>query len=421
MGNSSLVNYTCISPNRTSPRNHIIDKITIHHMAGNLSVESCGNVFKPTSRKASSNYGVGTDGRIGLYVEEKDRSWCSSNADNDHRAITIEVANDGGADTNWHVSDKALQSLIELCVDICKRNNIKQLNFTGNKNGNLTMHKYFTATACPGPYLESKFPYIASEVNKRLAQKPILGITPTIIQSMGNDEIIYRFFINKGLTIEGVCGLLGNLYAESGLRPNNLQNSFEKKLNMTDDEYVKAVDANEHNFIKDSAGFGLAQWTFWSRKKALLEHKLKKGVSIADLNMQCEFLYNELTTGYRSVLNILTTTHSLKEASDIVLLQFEKPADQSENVKNKRYNYSMTYYNKFNINNNQLVCPFTVKVNTPKLNIRTGAGTNYNKIGRYTGIGVFTIIEVKQGAGSKKGWGKLKSGLGWISLDYCEY
>ena len=139
-------------------------------MAGNLSVETCGEVFAPTSRKASSNYGIGSDGRVGMYVEEKNRAWTSSSASNDHQAITIEVANDQIGD-QWHVSDKALAKLIDLCVDICKRNNIKQLNFTGDKNGNLTMHKYFAATNCPGPYLESKFPYIANEVNKRLGVK----------------------------------------------------------------------------------------------------------------------------------------------------------------------------------------------------------------------------------------------------------
>ncbi len=169
MSNSPLVDFTLISPN-SNPRNKKISKITIHHMAGNLTVEQCGNGFAQKSRKASSNYGVGTDGRVGMYVEEKNRSWASSSPDNDHMAVTIEVANDGGA--NWHVSDKALAKTIDLCVDICKRNGIKELKFTGDKTGNLTMHKYFAATACPGPYLESKFSYIAEAVNKRLKAVP---------------------------------------------------------------------------------------------------------------------------------------------------------------------------------------------------------------------------------------------------------
>ena len=152
MSNSSLVNFTQLSPNCSKPRNHDIDKITIHHMAGNLTVEQCGGVFTPTSRKASSNYVIGSDGRVGLYVDEANRSWCSANSGNDNRAVTIEVADDeiGG---DWHVSDTALAKLIDLCVDICQRNGIAHLNYTGDKSGNLTMHKWFAATACPGPYL----------------------------------------------------------------------------------------------------------------------------------------------------------------------------------------------------------------------------------------------------------------------------
>lgn len=167
MSNSGLVNYTKISPN-SSARTGKISKITIHHMAGNLSVESCANVFQNTNRQASSNYGVGTDGRIGLYVDESRRAWTSSNRDNDNVAVTIEVANDGGA-PDWHVSDKALEATIALCVDICQRNGIAKLNFTGDKTGNLTMHKYFANTECPGKYLGGKFPYIAEEVNRRLS------------------------------------------------------------------------------------------------------------------------------------------------------------------------------------------------------------------------------------------------------------
>ena len=167
MSNSPLVDYTKISPNRTSPRDHAIDRITIHHMAGNLSVESCGNVFAPSSRQASSNYGIDSEGRVGMYVEEKDRSWCSSNSANDHRAVTIEVADNAGA-PGWGCSDKAMNKLVELCADICRRNGISKLVYTGDTNGNLTMHKWFAATDCPGAYLESKFPWIANQVNKIL-------------------------------------------------------------------------------------------------------------------------------------------------------------------------------------------------------------------------------------------------------------
>ena len=176
MSNSPLVNYTKLSPNYT-PRKDKIRKITIHHVAGNASVESLGAQFFPVERQGSSNYGVGSDGRVGMYVEEKNRAWTSGSPENDHQAITIETANDGGA-PDWHVSDKALNKLIELCVDICKRNGIEKLIYTGDKNGNLTRHNMFMATACPGKYLQSKFPYIAEEVNKRLgvASAPITDV-----------------------------------------------------------------------------------------------------------------------------------------------------------------------------------------------------------------------------------------------------
>ena len=167
MGNSNLVDYVKISPNSTNPRSHKIDTIVIHHMAGNLSVESCGEVFASSSRQASSNYGIDSNGRVGMYVKEENRSWCSSNREVDQRAITIEVANcsTGG---EWPVSQKAYDKLIDLCVDICQRNGIKKLNFTGDRSGNLVMHKYYANTQCPGPYLEKRFPDIAAEVNARL-------------------------------------------------------------------------------------------------------------------------------------------------------------------------------------------------------------------------------------------------------------
>lgn len=171
MSNSDLVNYTLISPMKTTMVGKVNKKITIHHMAGNLSVEDCGRVFQ--SRQASANYGVGTDGRVGLYVDEKDRSWASSSRWNDEQAVTIEVANDNT--TTWHVSDKALQKTIDLCVDICQRNGIDRLNWTGDSSGNLTVHRMFTSTLCPGDYLYSKMPYIAAEVNKKLTQS---GFTP---------------------------------------------------------------------------------------------------------------------------------------------------------------------------------------------------------------------------------------------------
>lgn len=179
MSNSPLVNYTKISPNKSSPRNHKIDTVTIHCVVGQCSVETLGNVFAPTSRQASSNYGIGYDGRIGMYVEEKDRSWCSSNAANDNRAITIEVASD--TKEPYAVTDKAYAALIDLLVDICKRNGIKELVWSTNKadrvnhkNGcNMTVHRDYANKSCPGTYLYERHAQIASEVNKRLGSTNI--------------------------------------------------------------------------------------------------------------------------------------------------------------------------------------------------------------------------------------------------------
>lgn len=179
MSNSPLVSYTKISPNKSSPRNHKIDTVTIHCVVGQCSVETLGNVFAPASRQASSNYGIGYDGRIGMYVEEKDRSWCSSNAANDNRAITIEVASD--TKEPYAVNAKAYAALIDLLVDICKRNGIKELVWSTNKsdrvnhkNGcNMTVHRDYANKSCPGTYLYERHAQIASEVNKRLGSTNI--------------------------------------------------------------------------------------------------------------------------------------------------------------------------------------------------------------------------------------------------------
>lgn len=166
--NSPLTDYVYLSPNADFPRAEEIKKITIHHMAEDLDLERLGLVFGNRDRQASANYAIGTDGRVALYVEEDNRAWTSSSRENDHQAVTIEVANDeiGG---DWHVSDTAYERLIELCVDICRRNGIQELVYTGDAEGNLTIHKFFNEdTECPGPYLESRMPDIAREVTERL-------------------------------------------------------------------------------------------------------------------------------------------------------------------------------------------------------------------------------------------------------------
>jgi len=177
MSNSPLVSYTKISPNRNSPRNHAIDWVSVHCVVGQCSVETIGNVFTPSSRRASSNYGIGPDGRIGMYCEEKDRSWCTSSAANDNRAITIEVASD--TKHPYAVKDAAYRALLDLLTDICKRNGKKKLLWFGDKAKTLayapksdemvmTVHRWFANKACPGQYLYDLHPEMAAEVTKRL-------------------------------------------------------------------------------------------------------------------------------------------------------------------------------------------------------------------------------------------------------------
>lgn len=249
MSNSSLVKYTKISPNKNSPRNHVIDTITIHCVVGQLSVEAIGDLFAKPSREASCNYAIGKDGRIALIVDEKDRSWCSSSASNDNRAITIECASDSIAP--YAINAAVYNSLIDLCTDICERNGIKELRWQADKNligqvdkQNMTVHRWFANKDCPGEYIYDQLGRIATEVNVRL----------------------------------------------------NGHGQISSKLNP----------------------------------------------------------------------------------------------------------------------------PFTVKVSIRDLNIRRGPGTDFNKTGKYTGVGTFTIVEVEPGKGSTLGWGKLKSGAGWISLDYAK-
>lgn len=195
MSNSNLVSYTRISPNSNSPRNHAIDRISIHCVVGQCTAERIGELFAPESREASSNYGIGLDGRIGMYVEEKDRSWCTSSGANDHRAVTIEVASDTAHP--YAVKTAAFSALLDLCTDICKRNGKKRLLWFGDKEKTLAytpktdemvlaVHRWFANKACPGEYLYSRHGEIAEEVTKRIAaaDKPA---EPTAPAGMGDN------------------------------------------------------------------------------------------------------------------------------------------------------------------------------------------------------------------------------------------
>ena len=300
--NSKLVNYTRISPNRSVNRNHKIDTISIHCVVGQCSVETLGSIFASSSKEASSNYGIGYDGRIGMYVEEKDRSWCTSSSSNDNRAITIEVASD--TYHPYRVKDVAYKSLIKLLVDICKRNGIKKLVWSTNKsermnhrNGcNMTVHRDYANKSCPGDYLYNLHGQIAKEVNAQLGS----GTSST------PKKTLYR--VRKSW--KDVKSQKGAFYDLSNAK--------------------KCADKNKGYSVFDESG------------KAVYTSKAANSTS-----------------------------------------------------------------------------SFKVQISISDLNIRKGPGTNYATTGKFTGKGVFTIVETKQGTGSAKGWGKLKSGVGWIALDFC--
>jgi len=293
--------------------------------------------------------------------------------------------------------------------------------------------------------------------------------------STTGDKAAWDFLFGKIGNAYGVAGVMGNLYAESGIRSDNLQNSSEKKLGFSDTEYTAKVDKGTYTaFTTDGAGYGLAQWTYKTRKQALLDFAKEKGVSIGDFSMQLEFLWKELSGEYKGLLSSLKAAKSVTEASTAFLTQFEKPADQGASVQKKRASYGQGYYDKYAGEKDNLYrvrktwtdekgqkgayktlsnakkcadanpgyfvfdadgkvvypvaanvssidgTPFKVKVAAMDLRIRTGPGTDYGTTGKFTGIGTFTITEVKSGKGSTAGWGKLKSGAGWISLDYAK-
>ena len=186
--NSPLVSYTKLSPNHSGQRTHSIDRITPHCVVGQCSVETLGNIMYPTSRQASCNYGIGPDGRVGMYVEEKNRSWCSSSNANDQRAITIECASD-----TFHpyaMNDKVYATLITLCTDICRRNGKKKLLWFADKNKSLnyipaademvlTVHRWFANKSCPGDWLYSRLSDVAAKVTANLSSASTPTTTPS--------------------------------------------------------------------------------------------------------------------------------------------------------------------------------------------------------------------------------------------------
>lgn len=198
MSRSSLATlYVPASTNNYTQgrRGYKICKITPHHMAGKLTARQCGNIFANPNRQASSNYGIGYDGEIACYVDEENRAWTSSNRENDCQAITIEVANSANGG-NWPISDAAWNSLVKLCVDICRRYNFR-LTYDGTKNGSLTRHDMFANTNCPGPTLGGRFKELADTVNAQLDGGSIPTPAPAPNGSKSNEELANEVIAGK--------------------------------------------------------------------------------------------------------------------------------------------------------------------------------------------------------------------------------
>lgn len=214
MSNSSLVNYTRLSPNRYDGRIHKIDTITIHCVVGQCSVETLGSIFANANKEASSNYGVGYDGRIGMYVEEKNASWCSSSYSNDNRAVTIEVASN--TYDPYYVNDKAYNATINLVADICKRNGIKKLIWSTDKNTrvnhlngcNMTVHRDYANKSCPGDYLYNRMGDIASKANKKLGNNITSESEENTMEAKLNDKNNFVWVVKKDLILLKKLGVI---------------------------------------------------------------------------------------------------------------------------------------------------------------------------------------------------------------------
>ena len=403
MSNSPLVVYTKLSPNHSGKRTKKIDTITIHCMAGNCSVETCGNLFANSARQASSNYGIGTDGRIALYVDEANRSWCTSSNANDQRAVTIEVANNGGA-PDWPVSAKAYAALLDLVTDICKRNGIKRLVWSTSKNDrvnhlngcNMTVHRDYANKSCPGDYLYNRHGQIAAEVNKRLGITDAGGSTSG--QTSGNTE--------TGLKVGDVVNFKGTQHYTSAAA-KDAKTCKPGKATIT---AIAAGKAHPYH-LKAVSGGGSTVYG-WVNAADISTGNTETGLKVGD------------------VVNFKGTQHYTSAAAKDAKTCKPGKATITAIAAGKAHPYHLkavsgggsTVYGWVNAadistGSTGTATSYRVRTTADVLNIRKGPGTNYGVAGQIKGKGIYTIVAEAAGPGATK-WGKLKSGAGWISLDY---
>ena len=245
MGYSALTNAVIMSPNHSGSRYNSISKITIHHMAGNLSIETCGNVFLNPNRQASSNYGIDSDGRIACYVDEENHPWTSANWENDDRAITIEVANsETGGD--WPISQEAYASLIRLCADICNRYGIYPY-YDGTPSATLTEHCMFVATNCPGPTIHAMQVNHVIENDIRAAMAGAAVSAPQATQPVGGDveDLARRAIAGEFGNGDARRAALGSMYEAVQARINEIYGGIQTTPTYSLDDVASRVIAGE--------------------------------------------------------------------------------------------------------------------------------------------------------------------------------
>lgn len=372
MADSSLVTVELLTSTKcrknridNSGVKHTVDTITIHCTAGNKNSTAAATVNYWTNNNvdASSQYVVGGDGSVCQNVLEADRAWTTgglsaeqmknmgrnyeTGSANDYHAITIEVASNS---SGTEVTDAALNKTIDLVTDICKRhgktkalwfgdNAAKMVNYKPASNEmKFTWHRWYAQKSCPGKFIMDHMQCIIDMVNSRLAGQPQPQPQPA-----NTEAYLWNAFSYLGNY--GCAGLLANLKCESAYKSTNLQGSFEKKFGMDDETYTVAVDNNAWDFVNDHAGYGLAQWTYYSRKQSLLNYAKSQNKSIGDLDMQIAFCKKELDE--YGLTNKLKNAKSAKEASDLVMTVYEKPADQSEAALKKRSDIAEQIYNTY--------------------------------------------------------------------------
>ncbi|GHU53411.1 hypothetical protein FACS1894132_05480 [Clostridia bacterium] len=292
------------------------------------------------------------DGTIATYqtLPWNHRGWhCGSGSkgSGNDTHISFEICEDGLTDAAYFAA--VYKEAAELCAYLCKQYGLTEKDIICHSEGySLGIASNHADVMHWFPKHGKNMDAFRNDVKALLAADAPAPVQPPAPETLtDNSETIWNFLKGKGLNDYAVAGIMGNLYAESGLRPTNLQNAYESKLGFTDAAYTRAVDDGSYtNFVRDSAGYGLAQWTYWSRKQALLDFVKAVGKSIGDLNTQLAFLWNELQ-GYKAVLAVLQSATSVNQVSDIILTDFERPADQSEVVKAKRAGYGQGYYDKF--------------------------------------------------------------------------